>query len=162
MQFRLITLFIITGAVCVYLGILNAPPVIALPLFCAVVWLSPAYWVAGVIYSREARRAFFIGGLSAGAIPFLAMVFYSLVLLLDGPGPWGFRSSWGRGGFGQSQLINFFASLFIFAPLATAYVGGWISKYVYYSAQPPKPVASPASPFGPAIPKTNLQPAIEE
>lgn len=161
MQFRLITLFIITGIVCVYCSILNAPPFIALPLFCAVVWLSPAYWVSGVIYTREARRAFFVGGLAGGAIPFLGLVFYSLAMVIDGWGPWGFRNNWGRNRFGETQLINFFASLLIFAPVVMAFIGGWISMAVYSSAQPPKPVPPPASPFGPTIPMANLQPVDE-
>src|SRR6185436_17943236 len=55
MQFRLRTLFILTAIVCVYFGVLNAPPFIAIPLYCAIVWLTPAYWIAGVIYAREAR-----------------------------------------------------------------------------------------------------------
>lgn len=157
MQFRLITLFIVTGLVCVYCGVLNAPPFIAIPLFGAIAWVSPAYWVSGVIYTREARRAFFIGGLASGAIPFLGLVFCSLAFVLDG---WRYRN-WGRNNFGDNLLMNFFASLLIFAPVIMAYVGGWISMAVYYSAQPPKPVPPPASPFGPTLPKANLQPTIE-
>jgi hypothetical protein len=161
MQFRLITLFIITGIVCVYCGLLNAPSFIAIPLFCAIAWLSPAYWISGVIYTREARRSFFIGGLAGGGVPFLALVFYSLVVAFDGWGPWGYRNGWGRNGFGETLLINFFASLFIFAPVLMAFLGGWTSMAVYYSAQPPKPVPPPASPFRQTIPKASVPPIAE-
>ena len=159
MQFRLITLFIITGIVCVYCGLLNAPSFIALPLFCAVTWLSPAYWISGVIYTREARRAFFIGGLASGAIPFLGLVFYSLAMVFDGWGPWGYRNGFGRNGFGETLFINFFASLFIFSPVVMAFLGGWISMAVYFSAQPRKPVPPPASPFRETLPAGSTQPS---
>src|SRR5436190_18875695 len=138
MQFRLITLFIITAVVCVYCGILHAPPFIAIPIFCAIAWISPAYWVTGVIYAREARRAFFIGGISGGAIPFVALIFYSIAMIFDGWGPWGYRNynSNGGGPFGEWQLMNLFASLFIFAPVVLAFFAGWLAMAVYFSLQP--------------------------
>jgi hypothetical protein len=157
MQFRLITLFIITGIVCVYCAVLNLPAVITFPLFCAVTWLSPAYFISGVIYTREARRAFFIGGLASGALPFLGEVFYCLAVAFDGWGPWGFRGGWGRTGFGETQLINLFASLVIFSPVIMAFLGGWVAMAVYYSAQPKRPVPPSASPF-----RTVNPPAIEQ
>ncbi|MFN0022002.1 MAG: hypothetical protein ACKVP0_27455 [Pirellulaceae bacterium] len=158
MQFRLITLFIITGIVCVYCAVLNLPAVIAFPLFCAVAWLSPAYFISGVIYMREARRAFFIGGLASGALPFLGLALYSLGVVFDGRGPWGYRGGWGRTGFGETQLVNLFASLVIFSPVIMAFFGGWVSMAVYYSAQPKKPVPPPASPFRPMTQPANEQP----
>lgn len=159
MQFSLRTLFILTAIVCVYCGILNAPVFIAFPLFCALVWLTPAYWIAGVIYAREARRAFFIGGLAAGAVPFVALVFCSLVMAVDGP--WRWSRSYGRYEFGETQLINMIASLFIFAPVALAFLGGWISLFVYHSLQPPRPVPPPVSPFGPVFPPPKTMPSHE-
>ncbi len=151
MQFRLRTLFILTAIICVYCGVLNAPTIIAIPLYCAVTWLTPAYWIAGVIYARDAKRAFFIGGLAGGAVPFVAQVFWSVVLAVDGPWPWRYGGS-GRYEIGETQLINLIASLFIFAPVVLAFIGGWISLAVYHGLQPPKPVPSPASPFTPSPP----------
>ncbi len=159
MQFRLRTLFIITAIVCVYCSILNAPVFIAFPLFCAFVWLTPAYWIAGVIYAREAKRAFFIGGLAAGAVPFIALVFCSLVMAVDGP--WRWSRGYGRYEFGETQLINMICSLFIFAPVVLAFLGGWISLAVYRSMQPPKPVPPAASPFGPNHPPPKAIPNHE-
>src|SRR5687768_14394060 len=135
MQFSLRTLFIITGVICVYCGILNAPQFIAIPLFCAIVWLMPAYWIAGVIYAREGRRAFFIGGLAAGAVPFAAMALFSIVMILD-DGPWRWGRNFGRYELGETQMINLIASLMIFAPVLLAFFGGWISRAVYFSLQP--------------------------
>ena len=150
MQFRLRTLFIITAVICVYCGVLNAPQFISFPLFSVVVWLTPAYWIAGVIYARDAKRAFFIGGLVGGAVPFLGLVFWSLAMAVDGPFRWG--RNYGRYEMGEAQLLNLIASLFIFAPVVLAFLGGWISLAVYRSLQPPKPVPPPRSPFTPSPP----------
>ena len=161
MQFRLRTLFILTAVICVYCGILNAPPFIAVPLFCAVVWLTPAYWIAGVVYAREARRAFFIGGLASGTIPFFILVFYSLNVVFDGWGPWGYRNNFRGGYYGENQLINLLASLFIFAPVVLAFLGGWVSLAVHYGLQPPKRVSPPTSPFLRTFPLASPPTAIE-
>jgi len=128
MQFRLRTLFLLTAAVCVFCGVINAPPFIAIPLFFAAVWITPAYWVAGVIYGREGWRAFFIGGLASGAAPFLVLTLYTVSM-----GMWGWRfSDWSindfGGIYGQYQLTNLIASLFIFAPVVLAFIGGWLSS----------------------------------
>lgn len=160
MQFSLRTLFIITAVVCVYCGILNAPPFIAIPLLCAVVWLTPAYWIAGVIYGREARRAFFIGGLASGTIPFFVLVFYSFAVVFDGPGPWGYRNYGGRGFYGEYQLMNLIASLLILAPVLLAFFGGWISLGVYYGMQPPRPAPPLASPFRQTFPAASTPPQV--
>ena len=160
MQFRLRSLFILTAIICVYCGMLNAPPAIAIPLFCAVAWLTPAYWIAGVIYARAAKRAFFIGGLAGGAVPFLALVFYSLAAGFDMFDRLPYRA-FGRGGFGDTQLFNLTVSSFIFAPVVLAYIGGWVSWAVYQSLQPPNPVPPPTSPFQQAAPPANPQAAME-
>ncbi|MGI8978179.1 MAG: hypothetical protein ACR2FY_03025 [Pirellulaceae bacterium] len=158
MQFRLRTLFILTAVICVYCGVLNAPLFIAMPLFCAIAWVTPAYWIAGVIYARDARRAFFIGGLAGGTVPFLALVFWSLAMGIDFFDGWGYRN-YGRGVFsGETQLMNMLASLVIFAPVVLAFVGGWISLAVYYGLQPPKPVPPPLSPFRQTVPMANMPP----
>jgi hypothetical protein len=147
MQFSLRTLLILMAVICVYCGILNTPAFIAIPLFCAVTWVSPAYWITGLIYAREARRAFFIGGLSAGTVPFLVLVFFSL-MTFDGPWYWG---RFDRYEWGETQLVNLMVSLLVFAPVALAFIGGWIALAVYHSVQPQAPVPS-APPFSPALP----------
>jgi hypothetical protein len=150
MQFRLRTLFLLTAAVCVFCGVINAPPFIAIPLFFAAVWITPAYWVAGVIYGREGWRAFFIGGLASGAAPFLVLTLYTVSM-----GMWGWRfSDWSindfGGIYGQYQLTNLIASLFIFAPVVLAFIGGWLSMWVYYGLKTPSPQPKLQSPFLPS------------
>lgn len=132
MQFRLRTLMIVMAAISGYLGLINAPSVIAMPIFYAVACTMPAYWVTGVIYAREQRRAFFIGGIAAGVAPYLQLVFTSI---------WMFDGRWGhnRYEFGETQAINMMISLFVFSPLLLACIGGWIGWCVYRSLQPDPP-----------------------
>jgi len=164
MQFRLRSLFILTALVCVYCGVINAPPIIAIPLFFAAVWLAPAYWITGVIFAKEGRRAFFIGGLAAGAAPFLVLTMFVASGFPWGYGNWDFRELAGAGGgiYGENQLANLIASLFIFAPVVLAFIGGWISLVVYHSLQSPKPKPGPESPFRPNYSAPVQQHANEE
>src|SRR6185436_9594050 len=90
MQFRLRTLFIITAVVSVMCGLIfAAPPIVAIPVFCLILWICPAFWINGIIYGRGAWRPFFIGGVMAGIAPHLASLYYSIMLavtLFDGDG----------------------------------------------------------------------------
>ena len=150
MQFRLRTLSVLIAFIffLIYCGVLNAPSSIAIPVFCVIVWLTPAYWIAGVIYARDARRAFFIGGLASGAVPFLALVCYSVIGAFEGWGSWGY-GGYRRSVFGEIQRQNLIASLFIFAPVMLSFIGGCLSMAVYFALQPPSPVPPFASPFRP-------------
>src|SRR5687767_8026567 len=133
MQFRLRTLLMLMAAICVYLGLLNAPPIIAFPIYCAIAWVAPAYWIVGVIYARGAERAYYIGGLSAGAVPFIAMLFCSVVMVFDGPWRW---NRWVEFEWGETHFFNLICSVLIFTPLVIAFLGGWVGHAVYRSLQP--------------------------
>src|SRR6476660_1685042 len=120
MQFRLITLFIATAAVAVVCGLITAaPPVLAIPVFGVTFWLAPAFWIGGVVYARGIWRAFFIGGVAVGAIPYLTVVLYGSFLSLY----------WVGGVFGSSlgsdnRLVNLIAASIVFAPIILALFGG--------------------------------------
>jgi hypothetical protein len=132
MQFRLITLFIATAAVAVVCGLItSAPPVLAIPVFCVMLWLAPAFWIGGVVYARGIWRAFFIGGVAVGAIPYLTVVVYGSFLSLY----------WVGGVFGTSlgpdnRLVNLIAASIVFAPIVLALFGGWITMAVHVTFQP--------------------------
>ena len=148
MQFRLRTLFILTAVICVFCGLITAPPFVAIPVFCGVSLLAPAFWVPGIIYGRDARRAFFIGGICSGTVPYLVLVFFSLMFFENGWRSFGYRS-YNRGGLGEAQLLNLVSAIFIFSPAVMALFGGLLSTAVYRSLQPRGKPAPPASPFGP-------------
>lgn len=79
MQFRLLTVLILMAAVSVGCALLFAAPAwISIPALTLILWVSPAFWIAGVVYARGGRQAFFLGGLVAGAIPFLITSVYSM------------------------------------------------------------------------------------
>jgi hypothetical protein len=147
MQFQLRTLFILMAAVCVYLGMLNAPFIISIPLLCAVAWVMPAYWIAGLVYARGARRAYFLGGVAAGTSPQLVMIFYSIMVAMDGPWRW---SNWyQRYDWDETWFFNIVASIFLLGPLLIAFLGAWVSYAVYRSLQPadarPEPHKAPVA-----------------
>jgi len=123
--------------------------------------VTPAYWITGVIYAQGARRAFFIGGLAGGAVPFLGLVIYSLALGIDFVEDFG-RGRGFRGFYGEYQLMNLMASLLIFAPVALAFIGGWIAYAVHYSLQPPAPKPRTESPFRQEFPAPIAPQPVEQ
>lgn len=127
MQYRLSTLLIAMALAGVYFGILNMPTFIAAFLYFAVVLVTPAYWVTGVIFARQERRAFFVGAIAAGAGPYLILGTFGLVLVFEGPWRWGMN----RYQFGETQLINMLLSAVVFSPMLLALAGGWIGRSVY-------------------------------
>jgi hypothetical protein len=127
MQYRLSTLLIVMALAGVYFGILNMPSFIAVFLFFAAVLVTPAYWVTGAVYARDQRRAFFIGGIAAGVVPYLLLGYFGMMSSMRGPWPWNFN----RYEFGETQLVNMMLSVFIFSPALLAFAGGWIGRTVY-------------------------------
>lgn len=82
MQFRLRTLWaVITYLSVIFALVFAAPPIIAWPLLGLLLLVSPAVWIAGIVYGRRAWRAFFIGGTAAGIGPFVTT---SLIALMYG------------------------------------------------------------------------------
>ena len=142
MQFRLRTLFIITAVVSVMCGLIfAAPPLVALPIFCLILWVCPAFWINGIIYSRGAWRPFFIGGVMAGIGPHLASLYYSIMVA---------ASLFESDSLGDllkpgGTLPNLAAAGLLLGSGPFALIGGWVGMGVYYAFQPPAS-ASPPSP----------------
>ena len=134
MQFSLLTLLILMAVVCVFCASLNVPSFFSIPIYCCVGWLTPAYWVIGTIYTEGPRRAFYIGGLTSTAAPYIVLMFLCVVYIVDGPG-WGRRYQWD-----DNVLTNLFAAFFLGLPVAATFLGGWLGYGVYYLVQKPKAV----------------------
>jgi hypothetical protein len=84
-RFRLKTLFLLTFLVAVACGILFAlPDWASCVVLIAVVLLSPAALVAGIVYGRGARRAFAIGCLASGGWALFGMPYFVVTLFSDG------------------------------------------------------------------------------
>lgn len=151
MQYRLSTLLIVMFLIGVYLAILNMPTFIAVFLFFAAVLVTPAYWVTGAVYAREQRRAYFIGGIAAGAVPFLLLGYFGMMMSFRGPGPFNFN----RYQLGETQLLNMLMSVFVFSPALLAFAGGWIGQSVYHSLQTAANSANAAVYAQPAVKRTH-------
>jgi hypothetical protein len=83
MQFRLMTLLILLTALA--LGgamVLTAPAGVSLLVMAIMLWISPSFWIAGAVYARRSPQAFFVGGIAAGAIPYLIATQYSSSLFV--------------------------------------------------------------------------------
>jgi hypothetical protein len=102
MQFNLRTLLMVVTLSAVVCGTLVAPPMLAVPVLCLILWTSPAFWLSSAYFSRGSRRAFFLGGCLAGLAPYLAAVILSIAyyaewiddgdvpnILEQGDDPWG-------------------------------------------------------------------------
>lgn len=135
MQFRLRSLFILTAVVSVLCGLIfAAPPIVAIPVFCMILWVCPAFWITGIIYGRGAWRPFFIGGVMAGIGPHLASLYYSIVVII---------SLLGGGGLGDltspnNGLANLIAAGMLLGSGPFALLGGWTGMGVFYAFQPEK------------------------
>jgi hypothetical protein len=141
MQFRLRSLFILTAVVSVMCGLIfAAPPIVALPIFCLILWVCPAFWITGIIYGRGAWRPFFIGGVMAGIGPHLASLYYSIMVvasLFDGSTLEGLlKLDSGPGNLAMAGML--------LGSGPFALLGGWIGMAVYYAFQPPKGSATPS------------------
>lgn len=84
MQFRLKTLFLLTTLAAAYFGLVFSPPlIVTLFLLTLAMLVSPAVWIAGAVYCRGGRQAFFLGGISAGALPFVLSLYYFLLMTVE-------------------------------------------------------------------------------
>jgi hypothetical protein len=144
MQFRLRSLFILTAVVSVMCGLIfAAPPIVAVPVFCLILWVCPAFWITGIIYGRGAWRPFFIGGVMAGIGPHLASLYYSIGIaseILDG------------GILGnvinlREKFPNLMMAGLLLGSGPFALLGGWIGMGVYYAFQPPAARVPPTPTF---------------
>ena len=85
MRFRLKTLFLLTFVVAAACGVLFAlPDWLSCVVLAAVVMVSPAALVAGIVYGRGARRAFAIGCLASGGWALFGAPYYLAAVFSDG------------------------------------------------------------------------------
>ena len=135
MHFRLRSLFILTAVVSVMCGLIfAAPPIVAIPAFCLILWVCPAFWITGIIYGQGAWRPFFIGGVMAGIGPHLASLYYSVMAI----GSLFENSSWAELLQPGHGLTNLLSAGMLLGSGPFALIGGWTGMGVYYAFQPRK------------------------
>jgi hypothetical protein len=136
MQFRLMSLLLVMVAASVLFALMFAfPAFITLPVLTMVLWVSPSVWIAGVVYARGATQAFFLGGLVAGAVPFVIVASISGVMSVE------FVSDFGDLSFGMRQYEERFqiiiSSLVLLSTGPFSFVGGLLAVLVYRMNQRP-------------------------
>jgi hypothetical protein len=136
MQFRLMSLLLVMVVASVLFALMFAfPAYITLPVLTMVLWVSPSVWIAGVVYARGATQAFFLGGLVAGAVPFLIVASISGVMSVE------FVSDFGDLSLGMRQyderLQIVIASLVLLSTGPFSFMGGLLAVIVYRMTRPP-------------------------
>jgi hypothetical protein len=90
MRFRLIGLFGFVTLVATLCGIVFGLPLIAaMVVLTFLLLVSPAVWINGAMFGQGDTRAFFLGGLLAGVLPFAAVsvpVAYMAIVAAAGGG----------------------------------------------------------------------------
>jgi hypothetical protein len=131
MQFRLRTLLaVITYLSVIFALVFAAPPVVAWPLLGLLLLVSPAVWIAGIVYGRGAWRAFFIGGTAAGIGPFVTTSLTALIYGVDGLSP--LLRDWSdlTANVGDRWTV-IFVSCFLLSSGPIAMIGGLLGCLVY-------------------------------
>lgn len=155
MQFRLHHIFAATLLVGFLCGLIfAAPPAIGPPLLLALQCISPAIWFSGAMFARGAWRAFFVGGIAAGAAPQIATLAYAFFTMFEEIFP--ALSDFGDGSAGYDAdfwlpAINtdwWISNLLFLVPGIFSLVGGGLSVGVYRIFNPsPHGERSDDSPF---------------
>jgi hypothetical protein len=135
MQFHIRTLLVVTFAVSVLCALVFAsPPIVCIPVLCALLWIGPAIWINGIIYGRGVWRPFFIGGVITGLGPHLGALYYSFMVigsLFDG----GSMSEW----FGaEGRFANLITAAILLGPGVLAFLGGIAGVTTYWMLLPTK------------------------
>src|SRR5688500_6247286 len=139
MQFHIRTLLIVTTLASMLLAVIfAAPPLIAIPILCGILWVCPSFWITGIIYGRGAWRPFFIGGVMAGIGPHLGAVYYSIMI----SGAFFDSSTLSELMDPQSRWANLLHAAILLAPGLFALVGGLVGMGVYWLFLPASPGAN--------------------
>jgi len=135
MQFHIRTLLVVTFVVSVLCALVFAsPPIVCIPVLCAMLWIGPAVWINGIIYGRGAWRPFFIGGVITGLGPHLAALYYSYMIiasLFDGGSIDELLNA-------EGPFTNLITAAILLGPGVFAFLGGLAGATTYWMLQPPK------------------------
>jgi hypothetical protein len=81
MQFGLRTLIVAFTACAVVCALFFAVPLIVeVPILMLIVLLAPSFWICGACFAQQPWRSFFLGGIVAGWVPHLVLLYLALYL----------------------------------------------------------------------------------
>ena len=125
MQFQLRTLLTLITVAAVICATFVAPPVIAVPVLCLILWTSPVLWLSGVYACRGRRQAFFLGGTVAGTPPYLAAVILSIAYYAE------WIDDGGLPDIMEQQDSAFRVALAVYLPGVCSLIAGVLSWFAY-------------------------------
>jgi hypothetical protein len=83
MQFGLRTLIAMFTATAVVCALFFAVPLtVEMPILALLVLLTPSVWICGACFARQPWRAFFLGGICAGWLPHVCLLYCALYLAM--------------------------------------------------------------------------------
>ena len=127
MQFRIASVLVATCVAAVILGaFLFTPLMAAVFIAIALMAISPAIWITGIIFARGLLRGFFIGGVASGFIAHVVALYYLILV--------GFSSS----NLGDSDTEARVWLLGIWSmPGVVAILGGGLGSWTQWAVTPP-------------------------
>ena len=148
MQFGLRTLLLamaVCGAFCALF--FAVPLVVEIPVLALITLLSPSVWIVGAFFARPQWRAFFLGGICAGWLPQLLIMYYAAMVVVMMPAF--FKGTGEVLGMSQENALAwrcYLAGGFL-APFILAMLGGSCGVLVYRWFGPlvPQPLPVPES-----------------
>jgi hypothetical protein len=139
-QFHIRTLLVVMVVVSMLCGVVfAASPLVAFPVLCVALWVSPSFWLCGILYARGAWRSFFIGGAAAGFVPHWIANYYSLRLtssVLSGPMFVDLPEVFYYLDAVALSPNLMFAVVFL-SPTVVAFVGGLVATWTYWTFYEP-------------------------
>lgn len=84
MQFRIVSLLILTCVAAVVLGLFSFAPLFIAAIVAAVsMAFTPTIWITGAVFAKPRAKVFFIGGISSGFLFHLIAVYYLIMLVFN-------------------------------------------------------------------------------
>lgn len=84
MQFRIVSLLILTCVTAVVFGLFSFAPLFVAAIVALVsMAFTPTIWITGAVFAKTRARVFFIGGISSGFLFHLIAVYYLIMLVFS-------------------------------------------------------------------------------
>jgi hypothetical protein len=84
MQFRIVSLLILTCVTAVVFGLFSFAPLLVAAIVAVVsMAFTPTIWITGAVFAKTRARVFFIGGISSGFLFHLIAVYYLVMLVFN-------------------------------------------------------------------------------
>lgn len=84
MQFRIVSLLMLTCLTAVVFGLFSFAPLFVAAIVAVVsMAFTPTIWITGALFAKTPARVFFIGGISSGCLFHLIVIYYLLMVVFN-------------------------------------------------------------------------------